>query len=1266
MARDANDDLHTSHRRKKVHLVVAGASQWGQYACERVLHRVPANGGQVTLIVARRFEQLFNESPPTITAWARHPSLQACIDSLREDGQPIDYVFDDHLHHLAAELLQQREEYLRLGYVVTGAEEHYPYAKVLATICDRVLVEKPISKLIGDVHRQGRFPNLAKEFPHGRLFSCEHYSFRKGYNDVEAEGRLEKFVKCHSSHGALLYEFRFLEKAEPEELAGRAGAMQDGSILDVAVTHGLGPLSHILRILRNQSAQPANDDLHKSIVWCEVLAMQAREQESRESPLLAPVLAETAVRLTGTYSGTDVNFKLVLESGKGVSQSERYFRIVCPNCPDNNGANGEDAAVFLGVSLGAAGYTADAVDVDGGWQADRLAETSPEAENAQAAMLEAFIDEPDDPRFIPIEEACQIVQLGIEAQALAFLGRRDPYTVGTKFRWNKHTESGKCCKKRHEALKRLCDRSGPGQSLDTIKKSLGLDTLANSQPEESQGAYYRVMSILGPEGFGNTDVAEMLHSTLSDDADLVQLLHVRRDEEWCLGHGSGESTVNRLMRDLTNAIGLRSATTEDPTQDLVKRIVECREELRTRPRVLILNGVDRLGNKSWADLNRLLNQLPETHRLILITNRGDRAGGWVVRTEEINESQSGSTPAPSSSGMAANRHCRELKCALSGVVSEEAVTQLFDMINRLSIGNITVKRQLCSWIRNVVLPEFAQQEVDTDIYRALLHALASIAAPRTITPNPENLLNRISLACLGALPSAQRQAVTVLARLPDGVPTDSVRAAFPGLTAKMKEQGPLQSLFLHTARRSNQREGEGELVLFPHVRKAVVAAAHRGEEPWRRLQLELADRRLLLSLTTADKAERESVAQLDRLLALSERGENKLEHLDLDRSPFEELVLRSAERMEVGLRGGLPISSWHLRLLSVREKTNLGMSARSLILSIHAWSEIGKATSPVTLNRIMTRLAGACDVADGYHDWVAACDELWNESPRTNRRETERGKKLKQREASVHRNLVTSEVVRVFTWNDLFRLKKLPSFQFRRNDRIESSAMRIYEYLGDRLSCSGLDDSDALLIVILALYFLKHGTEEMHEGVTTRHGAAIQGNWFQSLTGEARRLWYSILLHKRALSVKHEKADIWPDLYRLNAALMYCRLGEVSHRNREHCRGKALAHFEKVRPFGRRDPYYKLSKAHMITEGVIVIAEEENKKAQSRLLANGMEYPMEHACAVELAREAMEGYRLLGHDYFVELAKAYVEFLELKAQQPPDPLPPEKPRSPPE
>ncbi|MFC2146791.1 hypothetical protein ACFLRT_05450, partial [Acidobacteriota bacterium] len=545
-------------------------------------------------------------------------------------------------------------DYDRIGYVATRGEEHLPYTTILTACCDRVLVEKPLSKCAEDVHPDGLFMKLEKKrkkwsdqkYPTAQtITTCEHYAFRKGFSDAQKD--LVKFVKNHWDHGGLNYEFRFFEPARAEDLVKRLHAMQDGSILDVGVTHGLGPLSFILRKMCKEFKN-MKIDLHESITWNQVLVKQAREEAKQNAPLTVPVLVETAAYLKGTYKVDDNHIiELEIKSGKGGSSFERYLKFACPQCK-----KGDDEC-YIGVSLGAAGYTIctwekengevkrakrdgkklpDIVIKDGGWDSDKLRYTQqPVAENAQAAMLEAFIHGIDD-RFIPLEHACQIVRLGMEAQAIGFCQERDSYTLDQEFDdWTEDPQNQPF----HMRLKDVWKE--PKIALKRLKMAIGI-----KNGELSEEACFRVVTIFGPEGLGNTDISERLHEELNrelkgdkKDEDVVHLIKVPRDIEWCKGRGSSTFSVERVIRDLGEKLNIATDVRKDTATNLCARVHDCKEILKRKPCILIINGIDRLDKEAYTQLIGVLNQLPPTIRIIMVTNKGEQTCGWVIRSEEL-------------------------------------------------------------------------------------------------------------------------------------------------------------------------------------------------------------------------------------------------------------------------------------------------------------------------------------------------------------------------------------------------------------------------------------------------------------------------------------------------------------------------------------------------------------------------------------------------------------------------------------------------------
>jgi len=1318
--------------RRKVHVVVAGASEWGQNACARILHRVYAHGGRVTLIIARRFEERFRTERPATPEWREYTSLLACIEDLRDrKNQPIDYIFDDQLQHLATDLLRHRSECRRLGYVATGAEEHYRYARVLVSCCDRVLVEKPVSKLVEDVRPGGRFHALMTYCNRPGLdcqvYSCEHFAFRKGFTD--ARNLLFDFVKRHRRCGRLRYEFRFFEPAEKAELRRRSSAMQDGSILDVAITHGLGPLAYLLRkvkhpeesrLVQDRNAASGPGPLHAAITWNSVQAMQARDKPEETADLAVAVLAETAVKIEGTYSYLDEPpIALSLESGKGGSQRERHFRLVCEACREEvrQQVGRHDHEVFVGVSLGPAGYSVsdfaggpgsaeifaeepmllsrpshplEILEADKGWKSDLLAGSSGEAENAQAAMLEAFIAPEADERFLSIDQACQIVRLGIEAQALAFLGSRGSYSLDKGVgAWE--GESVQDCSKKHQELKRTIWRASTEQDVASdgkagrLARAGTLDQLTEALGPILNGrgaAYCRVVSVLGAEGLGNTDLAVLLehHLKTVDEGGLsVHLLYVRRDEHWALGEGSGESTVARLLRDLAKALGIASVAAEDLVGDLLRRIRTCWNELRRQDRILILNGIDRLGLGAWEQLTRLLNELPSTHRLVFITNRGDRASGLIFGSEEVIDSIRLRYPEKASC-FGVEQYREALRVTMQGMLGDsqsdgnEATREALDwclrQIQRIALGNATVERQLCSWLRNVVLTEFGKKRFTAEeLSKELRRALVSITVPPSVTPDPERLLDRISQACLAELAPRELHAVSVLARLPDGVPRGTLDSAFPGMDGSIKRPGPMASLFDRAPGWGERRERDlGPYVIFPRVRRMAMRNSTGDlQELWERRR-EIAERRLLCALPEDEEL---VDARLDRLLALGERVDRDLGTLDLDGTLLEEVCIGLIEELEIGLHGRTDGRPSRLLSLLARRPTNLGMSVRARLLSFYSWSELGKATRAEEIVRVMNDLAEACDVAEGAEAVTEALNEAIGRVPVEDHEI--RVWKWRQ-ETEAHRSLLVAELFRAFTWHWMFGVKVPSPYVFGRQESLRQAERSLQKYLtnDENKSPSGDQDTETRLlkaqsIAALALFYswsdLGNPAGVLRPKIEDSYlctEASLEDKTFSGLLqassdypDQIQRLRLGTFLSQFAAErcvevAMAEESRQGSALQRrivrisrrsggynfLNCALLY---GVLARTARKACTpaGNFESQAEDLVMRARQslgdwqaameEPYYLLTCARLIEDGTLDGAE--------------------HGKPQELAARAEEGYRRRNQDYFARLAKTVKEDL---------------------
>lgn len=996
--------------RRKVHLVVAGASEFGQYACARVLHRAYAHVTKVTLIVARKDERLFHTRRPAAAEWSHFSSLYECLEKLESEGRPIDYVFDDHIQYLAAELLKEVGDYDRIGYVATRGEEHLPYTTILSTCCDRVLVEKPLSKCAEDVHPDGLFMKLEdrieqrwhpKKKVNEIVTTCEHFAFRKGFSDAKKE--LVNFVKNHWGHKGLKYEFRFFEPAKAEDLVKRLHAMQDGSILDVGVTHGLGPLSFILR----KKFEGNKIDLHKSITWNQVRVKQAREEAVQNAPLTVPVLAETAAYLKGTFEvdGKPI-IELEIKSGKGGASFERYFRFVCPDCK-----NGDDEC-FIGVSLGVAGYTIctwkkendevktakglpDIVIKDGGWDSDKLGYTQqPVAENAQAAMLEAFIQGIDD-RFIPLEHACQIVRLGMEAQAIAFCQKRMPYTLDQKFDgWPEGPQNQSV----HGRLKDVWEVSEI--ALKRLKMAIGV-----KNGELTKEACFRVVTIFGPEGLGNTDISERLQKTLNDglkSKDVVHLISVPRDIKWCRGRGSSAFSVERVMRDLGEALNIVTDVRKDTASDLCNRVLKCSQLLK--PCILIINGIDRLGSEAYAQLIRVLNELPTSIRIIMVTNKGEQTCGLVIRSEEF----FGENELLKSTRAAPDRHGEELRnyldIASSSIIENNEKKEDFThKISHFANDNLTIYRQLCSYFRFVVFPKTTEMNSGLpkeELKSILARELTALSLPCTITPYPEAMLDRISSLCIGAIqPAENLRLLRSLAEVPDRIPKRFLDSLQPGLSKQMETKGeviPLHSIIEHTPewndetfndKNSNEKNSiemnlknkdkyeesdRNTFAIFPRVRMALC------DQDGLQVQQVCADvdrRRTSLSVPFDPEKPGRFYINLSLELLFNLETPFDFGRLNLENgSLFGERCQKLSVALERG-HIGRPDSRLHKFLTTLlKQKTNLGLKTRASMIALGAWMHLRSVTDPKDIIPLMEQIAEASDIARSFVPFYEALE----------------------------------------------------------------------------------------------------------------------------------------------------------------------------------------------------------------------------------------------------------------------------------------------------
>jgi hypothetical protein len=327
------DQIH-----KIPHLIIAGSGQWGQQAIDHALHRAVLEGGRVTVIVPRRYQHQFETAAPTFAGWAGSPSVATKLAELKSQNRPVHVVYDDHLSHLAAQLIEQRKSgrYFIAGYVATASEEHLPMARYLSRYCDRLLVEKPISTVWEDLQSDGPFIKLAQEAEAlgCRMLFADHFLFRPGVSRAQtlsAEISLTGFLKRHAK-SELHYEFRFCEPASRDDPNTRLSAYKDGAVGDMVVPHGLPPL---LQLVLPELAGEAKAKAIAQNFDANVRNLRVRRWSatSAKRDLHVAILAETAARMDFDLTIDKRTSRVVhvhLVSVKGHSKYDRFFRVYAP------------------------------------------------------------------------------------------------------------------------------------------------------------------------------------------------------------------------------------------------------------------------------------------------------------------------------------------------------------------------------------------------------------------------------------------------------------------------------------------------------------------------------------------------------------------------------------------------------------------------------------------------------------------------------------------------------------------------------------------------------------------------------------------------------------------------------------------------------------------------------------------------------------------------------------------------------------------------
>lgn len=796
--------------RTRTRVYVLSPSEWGQRACDHLLHRCVAHDGSLTLVVAVRDTQRFRSSRPAIDAWRQYDSVHHAVCSLRDQGAPIEYLFDDRMPMLLERMRREREEGSRVVvYVASQPEYHSSHVAAFRGHADRILVEKPYSILYSDIFGPPDGPVSDAT----QVLSAEHYMFRPGVTMAITELRsrnLWEFLNANVGVDHFRYEFCFEEAASHDDPNRRLGAYKDGSLLDIAVVHGLGPIARILlpAIGGWTPAGGTSIDLASAIKWTRVAPQYAVDEFGRRK---IATLAETGVELHGHLDLSSMGrgvVELSLRSIKGAEHYNRYFRF------SRTAKDGQ--RVGYGVSLGASGYTlidesGQRHERDGGEFSDRSGGRRRGAANAQAAMLDAFVEPELDRdcgrgghRFVPIDQTRQILQLALRAQGHASLSG-----VSNTYRWGGQPKDASELRF-HEIgddaghqrrLMGAADMSG----VDELAGLLGLGEGAETDVDvDKDPPVQRCVSFLGDEGEGGNVLARWL----CERASWARPVHVRipGEVDWS---ARVESDVNarHLAPNLEFALRKLAAESTAPARG-------------GGPRLLVLSGLEGLSDLGWRQLIVVLDRDYASDRVCMFSTRADRTAGLVLRTRRcmawMRARPQGAVDDPVELTKAHRLACRSPEEAAA---LETWVPRVREIVG----DNVTAGRLLWAYI------ELQWRSIVRDRGHGARAAvwledhLVAMARPRPLTPDPGGLMDRISRLLLSELPEGRRAELNAIATI-DGIELDELRELWPAIAREIEEgQGPCPcaALFEHEP---DGRGGRRLARMFPRVRMALTVA----------------------------------------------------------------------------------------------------------------------------------------------------------------------------------------------------------------------------------------------------------------------------------------------------------------------------------------------------------------------------------------------------------------------------------------------------------
>ena len=909
-------------RRRPLFVVIVGSGEFAQKALDGVRGLVKARGGQVRLVVRRRDEALFNSLAPVVEAGANYANLPAWLEGLRGDGVAVHHRFDDQIGIIEYELTEAAQRGDRVAaYVVTSAEDHFAFTRFLAAAHCDVLVEKPPSNVAADLRLFDALPSAQ----HERIRVADHLLFRPGIEQGLLRER--KFIQKHlkKKGRTATYRFVFVEEVGRDDPAKRTSAYRDGAILDMLACHGLAPLAQlILRGLRGVDLARLDEYL--------VIDRIGAWRATRAGRLAVPVFAETAARIVGrvVVKGR-VLIHFDLRSAKECAGFDRRIEV------DLSGGAGR-----YRVSLGAQGAT---VATRKGRQtklhqrgvspyADQAQDPAEGAGNAQASMLEEFLGGhgAGEQRLIGLSTACAIGRFAAKARAQAHLqvGSADHvasrYDAGTDLsaaRWNRWGHLlGTGLKYEPTRLLHL-DRPKAHVLLCGLVESLGLF-------EGTGPCYERLVTVVGETSSGRTETAlelcrllnELAEQTARSPDRIASLVNVPRGSGWS-GRPSDEAhrLVSRdLFREIAAAFGvtLSSQDSAEGLRDLLTHPEE-RHQLPQHPFVLLVNGVDRLGDACRALFVELMSLLPRRIRLVQFTSRFSEAEGHIVRLADVRSESLQEEAINDCLGEA----------AAHGVWAEEVggIT-LRQQILVLAQGHVGLVRLLSRYLLHVRMPRLIGRPM---LARSLWLELGAIAPPPCLVPDLPGFARRVARLILAELDEASLSDVFLLSAIP-GRQARAVAEHFS--PTDYEDLAP--SVF-------NWRDDEGLSV--PSTIRSVLS-----EEPRERWLEEkrAVDRRRLLLFTAELAPKNPSVITRgpDRRWAqepsqlLRTFLDLDLQAVDLSGGPFEDFVLDQLRGAEHGLGEAIPESTLALlrRLIDPRPEfaSSISLELRAKAMCIHA------------------------------------------------------------------------------------------------------------------------------------------------------------------------------------------------------------------------------------------------------------------------------------------------------------------------------------------